>query len=907
MVDFSLKKAKNNWKSHMKTANGTNTSNSSSIKNHGGTESIISSPSKASKQSGSVSPDMKVRDTNKTTRTSKAVDKDALNFSPPYSKLPEVNAHEKNKAASSMHRRLSMYSSKNVPPIALQQQQYSIPLPSLPINNLSQVSFAQSDQIVIDYNHKNGDTVNDTLNENYLREVIQTKNLRLLLSNENFNAKEFIHNNLGNASATDIDQFTTALNELSESIQIEVKDNINKSYKEILQVNRDLNLSTKELNQLRDNIQNLNEVMNKFVNIADRRINWENQRNDERSISNNSNSNSTGDDKSTSMLLPPINTNANTNNVFDNNNNNMNRDMTNINVVKKIWNEELINLEKEIEGATNFLVSKDRHLIIKSDELFELNVTTLRYLQTVRLYIFNDIILVAGKNNNNNKNNYVLKQTFNLKDYSIKQDIRNNSRLIFKSYRPNNMVSSLTTTATNNNTQIDNMNVSNDSNINEHEHFFNNMDNSPNFDDNIVSMYESHNKNEVDKIIEAIRSAKDDLCDIFQNELQYEEKLKESFRHLQFTQQTPAKDTNLSKSPIKNTRYSLNGNNAIDYNNINNKNSDVTRFYRISNNNNSMINYNDLITDQQLLQSLTIAMRANMRDSRIGTSSSISTSFASASYSSFSNQLLAYDDNIEEVDIMIARNKYSVAISTLMNIKRQLIQIYPQLTEIETDFLELLMIKINLRCDSIYHKAVSKLTINSTTNTTTSNNNNEIAQLLNIVETMIELGKAEEGLELFLQNRSNLIQDLILQIGSLDNLTNYLTQLSIIRFQIIKQTVLNYRALFDSNNHNNNRDTDRTQNSYQYLNGNGNGYSDTDSSENKNKLKKELSSILVNWCNIEIDKHFQLINEQLLNNEMISPMSIKSLRKQIDELKTVGLDFVYKLDEFIRLNSQRIG
>lgn len=900
MVDFSLKKARNNWKNHMKTTNG------SGVKDSNSTASIVSSPSKGSKKSNSLSPNIKARDTNKMMKNSKTVQKDALNLSTPYTKLPEVNAHEKNKAASSMHRRLSMYSSKHIAPIALQQQQYSIPLPPLPINNSSQLSFDQPDQMVIDHNNKDREGINGTLNENYLREVIKTKNLRLILSDENFNAKEFIHNNLSNVSATDIDQFTSALNELSESIQIEVKDNINKSYKEILQVNRDLNLSTKELNQLRDNIQNLNEVMNKFVNIADRRINWEIQRNNERSISNNSNSNSTNDLKSTSMLLPPINSNGN--NIFDvsnnNSNNNMTRDMNNINVVKKIWHEELINLEKEIEGATNFLVSKDRHLIIKSDDLFELNVTTLRYLQTVRLYIFNDLILVAGKNNSNNKNNYILKQVFDLKDYSISQDIRYNNRLIFKSHRPTNMVLSSTTTTTNNNAQLDDILDSHNSTVDEHEPSFDNMNNTSNVYDDIISMYESRNKNEVDKIIEAIRSAKDDLCDIFQNELQYEEKLRESFRHLQFTQQTPAKDANLSKSPIKNSRYSLNNNNnIITDNNINNKNNDVSRFYRISNNNNSMINYNDLIKDQQLLQSLTIAMRANMRDSRIGTSSSMSTSFVSPSYSSFTNQLLAYDNNIEEVDIMIARSKYSVAVATLINIKRQLVQLYPQLTEIETNFLELLMIKINLRLDSIYHKVVNKLTINSTTSATTSNNNNEISQLLNTVETMIELGKAEEGLELFLQNRSNLIQDLILQIGSFDNLTNYVIQLSIIRFQIIKQTVLNYRALFDSNN----RNSDSTQNSYQYLNENGNGYSSANGEENKNKLKKELSSILVNWCDIEIDKHFQLINEQLLNNEMISPMSIKSSRKQIDELKTVGLDFVYKLDEFIRLNSQRIG
>ena len=60
------------------------------------------------------------------------------------------------------------------------------------------------------------------------------------------------------------------------------------------------------------------------------------------------------------------------------------------------------------------------------------------------------------------------------------------------------------------------------------------------------------------------------------------------------------------------------------------------------------------------------------------------------------------------------------------------------------------------------------------------------------------------------------------------------------------------------------------------------------------------------WCSDEADNHFNLINKQLLNDEMLSPASIKSTRKQIDDLKSVGLDFVYKLDEFIRKNNSKI-
>lgn len=795
MVDFSLKKARNNWKNSNKS--GSSSPQKQSRQGTPSSQPLSVLPTPIPSNTGSKTD---VKQNNQSSQKKNANPYSGLDMSKPYSELPKVNAHEKNKAASSMHRRLSMYSSKHPPPVT----DYSMPLPggipSLPVNNLSQLSLDSSFNTSVPNLDQGGFNNNsNVLDEDHFREMIQTKNLRLLLSDEHFNAKDFVRNHLSNASAMDIDQFTTVLNELSQNIQVEVKDNINRSYKEILQVNRDLNVATDGLKTLRENMENLNSVMNNFTDMADRRIEWEEAKNDAASSLNSSNAGSTN-------LLPPVN---NSSGGSSDHNSDYKRDMTSVYTMGKMWNQELIELEKEIEGATKFLETKGRHLIVKSEDWYELNATTLRYLQTVKIYIFNDIILVTGKNKNND---YVLKQTLDLRECSVEQDVRDPNRLIFKS-----------------------------------------MNNS------ITSMYESRSPREVSKIIEAIRRAKDDLCDIFQSEMQNEEKLRESFRYLQSTQQTPAKDSNLSKSPVRNPRHSLNNNPTGNANktNQNGTNGDAIRTYKI---NNKIINHNDLITDQHLLQSLTISMRANMRSSGMG---------------SCCSQLLALDSHVEEVDITIARARYANAVSSLMEIRKQLFQMFPQLSEVESNFFELLIIKIDLRCDSIHRKLVANL-----------NNNTEISQLLTNVNTMIELGKAEEGLELFLQNRSDLIQDLILQIGSFDNPTNYLTQLSVIRFQIMRQTVLNYKDLFKIDTKSRHLDS---------------------KDKEIDRARKELSSILVNWCNVEVDKHFQLINEQLLNNEMISPSSIKSSRKQIDELKSVGLDFVYKLDEFIRSNSHRIG
>lgn len=123
---------------------------------------------------------------------------------------------------------------------------------------------------------------------------------------------------------------------------------------------------------------------------------------------------------------------------------------------------------------------------------------------------------------------------------------------------------------------------------------------------------------------------------------------------------------------------------------------------------------------------------------------------------------------------------------------------------------------------------------------------------------------------LFLQNRSKYIHELILKVGSTHNPVIYLTQISVIRFQTLKKVVSSVQELFK------NTDTN-------------------------------FSSALVSWCDEEVDKHFALINKQFLDLEAIPPSSIKSSRRQIDDLKSVGLDFVYKLDDFIRRNSQKIG
>lgn len=777
MVDLSLKKARNNWK------NGR-------IHSSGKRNSKDSSPQ--------VSNDNLAIPKRKSHKSHKSNDKPI-----------KVDAHGKNKAASSMQRRLSVYNNPNT---IANKLDYSMPLPQFNQSEFNDgLSSGRSNNNDSNSNNNSNPTLYSNLNASKhsldftnaktqfpgsnannnnnnngmtmssstrvpINDIVKPNVLRSYLTDTRFNAKDFVHENLGNASAIDIDNFTTTLNDLSLNIKAEAKDNINRSYKEIMQVNSDLNIASTELKTLRENIKQLDEIMNNFNDIATRRIAQEE--------SQSENGNGT-------LLPPAINISNQSNSTSSSI---KKRDKTSLTILDKIWNEELLTIEKEIEGAGKYLKEKGRNLIMKTDKWMELNVATLRYLQDVKLYILNDIILVADKNKNND---YILNQVIDIKEVSVTMDVGSYNRLIFK---------------INNNTTL---------------------------------MYESPNDKECALVLQNIRKAKDEICDIYQNEKQYEQRIKETFKYFQATQQTPTRDSLVGRSPSKSNRRSVGTPNRL--NSLTLKNSHVS---------------SELYNEQYLLQSLTLSMHSNLRNNN--------------GRGSHTEQLRLLDDYIEEIDINIARYRFDKCVDIILNIENSLNELYPQLDDQNLMLHNILLLKLGERRDLITSKLLQNILFND-----------DIAKLKLNVSGMIKLGAPDQSLDLFLQNRSNYIQELILQIGSFDNPTNYLTQLSVIRFQIIKQTVSNFNELSDEYSVSQNNNV------------NANNYN--------SNLNNKFSSILVNWCSNEVDKHFQLINQQLLNDETISPQSIKSTRRQIDELKNVGLDFVYKLDEFIRANSYRIG
>ncbi|KAL3233791.1 Exocyst complex component EXO84 [Nakaseomyces bracarensis] len=774
MVDFSLRKARNNWKNKNNTPSKGGNTSQTSLKN-----------AKKEKDKGKEKEKDKDKD-------KKPVVNPYANLTvPSQNSLPKVDVKERNRAASSMQRRLSIHTANYAAP----NLDYSMPLPNAMIDQMEgqdlnaapETASLVKPPIVQQKGSSSGRaserglrvpdgnrvrlgglgasgvsamssrmTMAAPMNPmNPYASLFHPASLRKILADPHFSAKRFIHERLSEASAVDIDLFTSNLTELSTDVQEEVKRNIYKSYNEIMTVNNDLHEASSELKQLRSSIGELTKIMDQFVLVAKSRL-----QNDEQQKLLQQSRPESPHKTSSNSLLPALKPGSN----FLN----QRRDRTSVMILEKMWDSQLNTLFKNIDGAQKALGSvPNRHLLMESSDWLELNASTLKPLQQVHIYILNDTVLVAGKTKSK-QHDLVVSQCCPLRDITVTVEGNSNSRLAF------------------------------------------------NFGSNNTCLYECKERGEYLRVLDAFRKAKDDLRDITENEKQNSKRIKESLVYLQNTQQTPGREG--SKSPMKRRSMGLSPPSA-------------TRPLSSS-------------MDQFVLQNLSLSVHSRSK---------------SSDWNSSAQKFKIVDDLIEEVDIDLARLKFDAAVNTLLDAEQQLSTLRTLIKKDDTIVFNVLNLKLDQRRDDIVLKVSQRnLFIN------------EVAHLRNGVRTLVRLGLPEDGLDLLLQNRSNVIEQLLLQIGSSDHPSLYLTQLAVVRFQIIKRTVIAFRELF-------------------------------------HKDHDKLSSMLVNWCNKQVDQHFQLVDKQLLNDDVLSPEAIKYSRKQIDDLKTVGLDFVYKLDEFMKKNINKLN
>ena len=721
MVEISLRKARNNWKS---VTGGSPTKNKSKTTEP---QELTSIPYESTTKEVSKKNKKDKKDKKKTAGISPYSNMDTS-----YTELPTINAREKNKAASSMQRRLSVHTQNYIPPTL----DYSMPLPMSALNglkdgNMSATTLGSGVDINDRPMYSNGNN-NSTMSHDLAKQAASTQTtatsqasrgepitdllqmsvLKGILCDPNFNTKQFVRERLGNASAVDIDAFTTTLTMLSDRVQIDVKQNLNKSYNEILQVNDGLYVASNELKILRENFKQLADVVEEFDTSARKRLTLQQEAESQRK---------------SQALLPPISGVPK-----------QRRDRSSVMVLDKIWKEELMRLVDTVEGSKNVIFEGgarkvDRHIILKSNDWVELNVTTMRFLQIVTLYILNDLIIVASRNKNND---LMLNQCLDLKTINVTKE-PNSSRILFKPDSRINETAVVNGVSSRNG--ITNRNIGNNG-----------------------LLYETRDEKECLTVLDAIRKAKDELCDIFQTEVENERRIKESFRYLQSTQQTPSGDKYNSRSPVKSNRRSVGASMTPKRNS---RHTSMTPGANLSSNagngvaaglassTSGVSTIVNSFMDQNLLQSLTLSMHSNS----LGNDTN-----------SIPGQLKSLDDSIEEVDVQIARLKFSEAVDSLSNIEDKINQLYANsyngqnrgdnnasdnYTGDISMLYNLLILKINQRRDTIGNKISQSVLFDS-----------EISHLLANVVILSKLGMKEQSLDLFLQNRTTVIQKLTLQM-----------------------------------------------------------------------------------------------------------------------------------------------
>ncbi|QEU62620.1 Exo84 [Kluyveromyces lactis] len=672
--------------------------------------------------------------------------------------LPKVSAKERSKAGTMMKRRLSVHQSNNFGAIKMDFDN----MPALPssagdysfasnVGNATQTSLITEDQL------PDRNTSLASLNTNNRRpdqELYSSKSLRKILSNPDFKAKKFITEKLGDATAVDIDQFTSNLNDLSLEIQDEIKFNIDKSFKEILIVNKGLETATTELKVLRTKVQEMKDIMNQFVTIAEKKLQAEQAANETADLNRTSSSASL----SNHSLLPPLKPTPSA----------TKKDRTSVYILERMWNEELMTLFKNVDGAHKYITSTPgRHILLESDNWIEINPATLKPLQKVRLFILNDVVLIAAPKPSK-QTELTVSRFSPLRDVTVEVQ-------------------------------------------SEHELSFN-------FSNKQHTLYRHRDPQVFSKVIDIIRQAKDALREISQAEEDTTRKIRNSYTLLQ-QERTPNRDASTSPVKVHGRQRSYGGTGTPS-------------------------RHRSDAQNDALLTNITRSIHVRM---------------GSEETTEVTKRLKRLDDALEDLDLEIGRKNFDLAITKLNHIQSSLKSLYSSATFDESVMVELLSLKCSQRKTTLYTKLTNLLACETS----------DMTKLKSYMLNLIALNEPVDALEVFLQNRSNFINDLTLQIGIIDNVTSFITQVAIIRFQTLKKV---------------------TQ---QYL-------------EVSKNLKRDYTSLLVCWCSEEVDKHFQLMERELSNSSTLSVQAIKITRKQIDELKPVGMDYVYKLDDFIRRNNNRI-
>lgn len=192
-------------------------------------------------------------------------------------------------------------------------------------------------------------------------------------NNKFVNTESKIAEELENGTATEIDEYYQLLTKQKGVINRDIKSNIDKNQKHILELTNNLKSTQEELLSLRTSTNELYEVLGDFKKAAQRRVELE----DEASSQDHRND--------ASSQRKPLS---------------KRKDRSSVIVLEKMWIKELQSLCKHVEGASKYVQPlPGRHVLSESGRWLEVNVGTWKPTRSIHIFVLNDMVLIATKKN----------------------------------------------------------------------------------------------------------------------------------------------------------------------------------------------------------------------------------------------------------------------------------------------------------------------------------------------------------------------------------------------------------------------------------------------------------------------------------------------------------------------------
>ncbi|KAH3677012.1 hypothetical protein WICMUC_001918 [Wickerhamomyces mucosus] len=310
--------------------------------------------------------------------------------------LPSINSKDKAKMGKSMQRRMSVhqvdpplqFSSTNAPSLPnIKLDQYQQPQPQSQLQQLNADESLQSDNGSLPpvQSQNDGSQSRIPYQSQQIRRAqsngyaIKTQqrpldlydpNTLKLLGESSFNAERFVATRLNDATASEIEKFSSNLSNLNRKVNNDINNLSIETYEKLLQSSKELKSTDSEMKFLRNAINDLADLNLEMREVAEKKVQLEL---DQTSQVNKTNSISKQELKKQ-------------------------RDRSSIIVLEKMWANEMNSLFKHVEGAQKYITAiPGRHIIAESGRWYELNAATFKSLQPAHIFLLNDLILVATR------------------------------------------------------------------------------------------------------------------------------------------------------------------------------------------------------------------------------------------------------------------------------------------------------------------------------------------------------------------------------------------------------------------------------------------------------------------------------------------------------------------------------